>query len=78
MLNWTPLVEPMNFIQPYWYLLLIPISFGISIMYRAIRETSYSNYWKAVLVMTAQIVISIFAIAFLLILFVQWGIPLLN
>ena len=77
-LAWTPFLEPMNALQPAWYLLLLPLVFGIAVIYRAIREENYSVYWRSVAIMTGQVVLGIVAIALALGLFVQFVIPLLN
>jgi hypothetical protein len=77
-LAWTPFLEPMNALQPVWYLLLLPLVFGIAVIYRAIREENYSVYWRSVAIMTGQVVFGIVAIALALGLFVQFVIPLLN
>jgi hypothetical protein len=78
MMAWTPFLEPLNAMQSVWYLLLIPMAFGIAVVYRALREPSYNTYWRAVVIMTLQVVFGIAAIAIALGVFVQWVIPLLN
>ena len=78
MLGWTPFLEPMNAMQSWWYLLLIPLVFGISVIYRALRVEDYAIYWQSVIIMTVQIVLGIVGIAIALGVFVQWVIPLLN
>ena len=78
MLAWTPFLEPMNAMQSVWYIFLIPMSFGISVVYRALREETYVTYWKSVVVMTVQVVFGIAAIAIGLVIFVQFVVPLLN
>ena len=77
-LGWIPFLEPMNAVQAVWYLLLIPMAFGISIVYRAMREETYLTYWRSVVVMSSQIILGIVAIAIFLGLFVQLIIPLLS
>jgi hypothetical protein len=77
-LGWIPFLEPMNAVQAVWYLLLIPMAFGISIVYRAMREETYLTYWRSVVVMSGQIILGIVAIAIFLGLFVQLIIPLLS
>ena len=77
-LAWIPFFEPMNSIQSVWYVLLIPMAFGIAVVYKALREITYATYWRCVLVMTAQIVCGIAAIAFAIGIFVQFVIPHLN
>jgi hypothetical protein len=78
MLSWIPFYGPMNAMQSWWYLLFIPLVFGISIIYRALREENYSKYWQSVFIMTGQVVLGIVGIAIALGLFVQLVIPLLN
>ena len=78
MLAWIPFFGPMNALQSWWYLLLLPMAFGIAVVYRSLRERSYSTYWRSVLVMTGQVVVGIVALAAVLGVFVQYVIPLLN
>ena len=75
---WLPFMQPMNVLQSTWYLLLIPMAFGIAVIYRALREESYATYWRSVVIMTGQIVFGIASIALVLGMFVQFVIPLLN
>lgn len=78
MLAWIPFLEPMSSMQTWWYLLLIPMAFGISIVYRSLREGSYTTYWHSVLLMTGQIIVGIIALAVSLGIFVQLVLPVLN
>ncbi len=78
MLDWIPFLQPMNAMQSVWYIFLIPMAFGIAVVYRSLREESYTTYWRSVTVMTSQIVFGIVAIAIVLGVFVQFVIPLLN
>ena len=78
MLSWIPFLEPMNAMQSVWYIFIIPMSFGISVVYRSLRESTYTTYWCSVVLMTIQIVLGIVAIAVALGIFVQFVIPLLN
>ncbi len=76
MLAWIPFLEPMNALQPWWYLLLIPMAFGISMIYKALNEDNFLHYWRSVLVMTTQVVLGITFLAIRIGLFVQLIIPL--
>ncbi|MBT4585103.1 MAG: hypothetical protein HOC93_08510 [Phycisphaerae bacterium] len=76
MLAWIPFLEPMNALQPWWYLLLIPMAFGISMIYKALNEDNFLHYWRSVLVMTTQVVLGITFLAIGIGLFVQLIIPL--
>ena len=78
MLAWIPFLEPMNAMQSVWYVFIIPMAFGISVVYRSLRESTYTTYWRSVALMTTQIVLGIAAIAVALGIFVQVVIPLLN
>jgi hypothetical protein len=78
MLAWIPFLEPMNAMQSVWYLFIIPMAFGIAIVYKAMREDTYATYWRSVAVMTSQIVFGIAAIAVALGIFVQFVVPLLS
>jgi hypothetical protein len=68
----------MNAVQTWWYLLLIPMAIGISMIYRSLRETSYNDYWRSVFIMTIQIVVGISALSLVIGALVQLVIPLLN
>ncbi len=76
MLAWIPFISPLNAAQGTWYLLLGPLALGIAIVYRALREPSMATYWRAVLIMTTQIVAAIAGFALAIGIFVQWIIPL--
>lgn len=78
MLAWTPFIEPCNALQSVWYLLIIPLSLGISLMYRAVRETTTGEYWRSVIIMTVQIVVVIAALGVGLGLLVEFLIPMLS
>ncbi|MDG2199849.1 MAG: hypothetical protein P8K80_01535 [Phycisphaerales bacterium] len=77
LLAWIPFVTPMNGLQSIWYVLLIPLAFGIAMSYKAMRVASLQNYWRQVGVMTTQVTIGIAALGVLLMLFVRLLLPLL-
>ncbi|MBG80273.1 MAG: hypothetical protein MK089_06340 [Phycisphaerales bacterium] len=77
-LAWIPFLEPINWFHRWWYLLLIPLSFGISVAYKAIRVHSLKGYWWQVGLMTTQIVLGVLGLGILVALFVQFGIPALS
>jgi ABC-type cobalamin transport system permease subunit len=68
----------MNTLQTWWYLLLIPMAFGISVIYKALNEDNFLSYWRSVLVMTTQVVLGISALAVGVGLFIQIVIPLVT
>ena len=76
MLGWIPFLEPMNWLQSLWYVLLVPLAFGIAASYKAMRVVDMRNYWRQVGLMAGQIVVVITALAVGLILFVKLLLPL--
>lgn len=56
-LPWRPFIDPLN-IHQHWYWLLIPMAFGVSVAYKAVRLQSLDRYWAQVMFMTAQIVVA--------------------
>jgi hypothetical protein len=77
LLAYIPFVHPIGWFHIYWYLLLIPLALGISIIYKALRMHDLRLFWRHVLVMTTQIVLGMVALAVALIVFVQWVLPML-
>ncbi|MBC24654.1 MAG: hypothetical protein CMJ32_12175 [Phycisphaerae bacterium] len=75
--GWIPMIGPASWLQPVWWLLLIPMAWGLSMVYKAIRVVSFEGYWTAVLVMTLQIVIAMVAIGLGLMILIQFVLPML-
>lgn len=77
LLGYTPFLTPLNAIQPFWYLLAIPFAFLISMIWKAIRVRDMDLYWRHVTVMATLIVVGLLALAIVLTLLVEVGIPAL-
>ena len=75
--GYVPFVDPINVFHEWWYLLLIPLSFGISVIYRALKMRDLDRFWRAVAMMTVQIVLVMAALAVALVVLVELAIPLL-
>ena len=75
--QYVPFLDPINAFHVWWYLLLIPLSFGISVIYKALKMRNLDRYWRAVTVMTVQIVLAMVALAVGLVILVQVIIPVL-
>jgi len=75
LLAWIPFIQPLNLFHEWWYLLLAPLALGISIIYKAVRSPNLHGYWRETLVMTAQIVLAMIALALMITLLVQVVIP---
>ena len=74
-LAWIPFIEPMQSLGGWWIALLIPLSLGISMIYKAMRMEQLKGYGAAVATMTAQLVLSMLLLAFALFIVVQVLIP---
>ena len=77
-LAWIPFMEPINWFHSWWYLLLLPLAFVLSMAYKAIRVPNLKQYWWQVTLMTSQIVLGVIALGIVLVLFVQFAIPALT
>jgi hypothetical protein len=77
LLAYIPFLEPISFFQQWWYVLLVPLSFGISVIYKALRMGSLRGFWRQVAIMTTQIVLGMIALAIGLTVLIQVIIPLL-
>ncbi|MBX3391958.1 MAG: hypothetical protein KF787_04850 [Phycisphaeraceae bacterium] len=74
---WRPFIDPIN-AHRVWYLLLIPMAWLISMVYKAVRLPDLEKYWRQVTVMSAQIVLWIIALGAGLYVFIQHLAPLIT
>jgi hypothetical protein len=75
MAGYIPFLDPINAFHVWWYLLLVPLSFGISVIYKALKMRNLDRFWQAVTMMTVQIVLAMVALAVVLVVLVQIVIP---
>ncbi len=75
MIAYVPFLDPIHSAHVWWYLLLVPLSFGVSVIYRALRMRNLDHYWRGVFAMTMQIVVAMVALAMVLVVLVQVVIP---
>ncbi|MDY7109436.1 MAG: hypothetical protein SYC29_12440 [Planctomycetota bacterium] len=76
-LAYIPLLDPIPVFHDWWFLLLIPLALGISVIYKAMRVPDLREFWRQVAVMTTLIVLAMIAGAILLTIFVRVLIPLI-
>lgn len=69
-LAWRPFLDPLP-LHSTWFLLLIPLSFFVAVIYKAARLRRLDGYWTSVFVMTAQIVLGMIALALATYLFIM-------
>ncbi len=77
MTAYIPFLDPINLFHDWWYLLLVPLAFGISVIYRALKLQSLDHYWRAVIAMTAQIILALIGLGIGLVILVVLIIPML-
>ena len=75
LVGYIPFLHPINALQGFWYLLVLPLSFGISVIYKAMRMPGLEGFWRQVAIMTAQIILYMIALAIVLVVLVQVVIP---
>lgn len=73
-LAYRPFIDPLN-LQRWWFLLLVPLAFGVSITYKAIRVEDLSTFWRKVFGMTFQLILGIIAFGVFLFALVQYVLP---
>jgi len=77
LLSYIPFLHPISAFQTWWYLLIVPLAFGIAVIYKALRVGDLRDYWRQVAVMTSQIILAMIALAVGLIVLVQVIVPML-
>ncbi len=75
MIAYTPFLDPINALHDWWFVLLLPMAFGISVIYRALKLPNLDRYWRAVMIMTAQIIMVMVALGVTLVIVVVLVIP---
>ncbi len=74
--GWRPFLDPID-LHRQWFLLLIPLAFGISLTYRAVRVATFEKYWLKVLILTFQVVLAMILLGVGSYLFIQVAVPML-
>jgi hypothetical protein len=77
LIAYIPFVHPIAWFHDWWYLLLVPLSFGVSVVYKALRMPRLGRFWQEVAIMTTQVVLAMIGLAICLVLLVQVLIPAL-
>ena len=72
--GWRPFLDPID-IHRSWFLMLLPMSFLISMAYKAVRLPDLDTYWRSVLVMTMQIIVGMIALGLGFFILIQYVLP---
>ena len=79
--TYRPLIDPLDTvldIQNYWYLLIIPLCFLISMAWKAVRVPDLATYWKQVFVMTGQSLLAMLGLWVLATITILYVMPFLH
>ncbi|MFI4881109.1 MAG: hypothetical protein ACIAQU_00835 [Phycisphaerales bacterium JB064] len=63
MLAWRPLLDPID-AHTWWFLLIFPVAFLVSLSWKAIRIDDIRRLPRAVVVMTVQVVLAMLGLGF--------------
>jgi hypothetical protein len=74
LLAYTPFIDPLN-LHRVWYVLIVPLAFGVAIVHKAIRVGDMKHYPRQVVAMTLQVVGSMAALGLVSYLLIQHIIP---
>jgi hypothetical protein len=77
LLAWIPLVEPLPGGIHWWWVWVVPMVVGVSVVWKAIRVQTLERYWHDVLRMSGQLLVGMVALAAGLMLLVRVVLPLL-
>ncbi|MEY4533757.1 MAG: hypothetical protein ACO3DS_00080 [Phycisphaerales bacterium] len=73
---WIPFLEPVH-LGRAWWLLIVPLCFGIAIIYRAVKAPTMDRFLPGVLRLTANILGVMALLAALVFVVVYAALPLL-
>ena len=59
---YRPLIDPLD-LHGVWWLLLLPMSVGVAVVYKAVRVATMERYLQEVLIMTVQIIFGMLVLA---------------
>lgn len=76
MLAWRPFLDPMD-LHAYWWAFLIPLSLLISVVYKAVRVERMSDWPRATVVMTAQIIAAMILLGAGVFCFLEYILPMI-
>ncbi len=75
-IGWRPFLDPID-LHRQWFALLVPLAFGIAVTYRAVRVATFEKFWRKVLILTFQIVVSMILLGVASYVFIQVVVPML-
>jgi hypothetical protein len=75
LLAYIPFLDPVDWVHDWWYLLILPMCFGIATIHKALRMDDLRRFWREVASLTVVILLYMIGLAAALVLIVQLAIP---
>lgn len=75
---WVPFLQPITALGNAWWLLMVPLVFGVAVVHRAVQDQSMDGYWGRVIRLTVKANAVLGSLALAIYLFVYFIIPLLR
>jgi hypothetical protein len=72
-----PFLAPFTALGVYWWILMVPLVFGIAVVYRATHDASLDRFWTRAGLFTVKSMVAMMGLALALYLFVYLVIPIL-
>lgn len=76
LLAYRPFLDPLP-LDDVWFLLVVPLSLGVALVYRAVRATDQPAFYRSVMVMTLQTVAAMIGLGFGFFTLVEFVLPLI-
>lgn len=78
LIAWVPFLQPITALGNAWWLLMVPLVFGVAVVHRAVQDQSMDGYWGRVIRLTVKANAVLGSLALAIYLFVYFIIPLLR
>lgn len=75
---WVPFLQPITALGNAWWLLMVPLVFGVAVVHRAVQDQSMDGFWGRVIRLTVKANAVLGSLALAIYLFVYFIIPLLR
>ncbi|MFM1830418.1 MAG: hypothetical protein RLZZ558_758 [Planctomycetota bacterium] len=77
MAAWTPLLQPLPGAIHWWWIMVVPMVLGVSVVWKAVRLPAMHRYWREVAMMSMQVLLGMVALAAGLMILVRVIVPML-
>lgn len=76
LLAYRPFLDPLP-LDDVWFLLVVPLSLGVALVYRAVRAADQPAFYRSVMVMTLQTVAAMIGLGIGFFTLVEFVLPLI-